>query len=92
MSVSSSAGKPLTVQIESWPDAPDAPRVWTETSAAKGATTKYALKHVQPNAAYAVNVNGRRYSLVKSDKTGQILFTHASKDSGAQRFEFLVEH
>ncbi|MGH7951504.1 MAG: hypothetical protein ACREFE_06255, partial [Limisphaerales bacterium] len=76
MSFSSSNGDPLTVKIESWPEAPDAPRQWVETSPASSGSTHYIVKYLRSGAFYKLKINGQTYKSAKADKSGQIRFSH----------------
>jgi len=87
MSVSRSDGQPVTIQIENWPDAPDAIRQWTEISPPGTGVTEYAVKHLLPGTSYELKVNGQRYESGQSRLHGQIIFTYTPKDSSPQRFE-----
>jgi hypothetical protein len=86
MSISRTDGQPVRVGIVSWPDASNAIRRWTETSA--GATgTQYVMKHLQPGTVYQLKVNAQIYKSVKADATGQISFTFTHNDSSLQNLQ-----
>lgn len=89
MSVSRPKGQPLTVRIESWPDAPDASRQWTEISPAGEGRTLYRVKHLRPKAIYQLRVNGQVHDSAKTDNTGQIRFTYSNRNALPQRFELV---
>jgi hypothetical protein len=75
MSVSRPAGQPLTVQIENWPDHPDAPRRWTETTPQVKGATLHTVSHLRPNAVYQLKTNGRVAASLWTDKAGRLTFT-----------------
>ncbi len=85
MSISQN-GQPLTVEIESWPDAPDASRQWTVISPTEG-SARYVVKHLRPGTIYELQVNGAKYESAKTDKVGQIKFTFTCRNSLPQRFQ-----
>ncbi|HEX4119055.1 MAG TPA: hypothetical protein VH619_00405 [Verrucomicrobiae bacterium] len=87
MSVSRPDGQPLEIQIGSWPDAPDAPRQWTEISPPAKGNTPYIVKHLRPGVIYELKVNGQKFDLAKADKTGRIRFRCSHKNSLPQKFQ-----
>jgi hypothetical protein len=87
MSVSRPNGQPLIAQIESWPDAPDASRQWTEISPAAKGSTLHIVKHLQPKIIYQLKLNGQVYDALKADKTGQIRFKYSQSNASPQRFQ-----
>lgn len=89
MSFSQSKDQPSTVQIESWPDAPDAPRQWTETVTQAGDKTYYRVTHLRPDAIYNLNINGQPIASLRADKAGCIHFTHKPGDALSQKFELV---
>ena len=87
MSLSQSDPQPLTVQIESWPAAPDAIRLWTQTSASNKGKTHYVIKHLQPETVYELKINGQPRLSAKADRSGQIKFSCSHSDELPQKFE-----
>lgn len=87
MSLSGPAAQPLTVQIESWPDAPNAPRQWTETSSQVKATTVHILTHLQPDAIYELKANAQSTLSLRTDKSGRLKFTYRGGYGLPRRFE-----
>jgi len=91
MTVSRSAARPLTVQIESWPDHPDAPRRWTESSAQARGATQHTVAHLRPEATYTLKVNQRTITTLRTDKTGRVKFTYKGGFAVPQKFELDLE-
>lgn len=87
MSISRPAGLPLTIQIENWPDNPDAPRQWTETSPQAKGTTQHVLTQLRPKAIYELKASGKIINSMRADKTGRIRFTHKRGYAVPQKFE-----
>jgi hypothetical protein len=86
MSLSSPA-RPLTVQIENWPDNPDAPRQWTEASPQVRGKTLHLVAHLRPNATYELKVNGQTADSLQTDAAGRIKFTYKRSYATPQKFE-----
>ncbi len=87
MSISRSTAQPLTVQIENWPDNPDALRQWTETSPQIKGTTRHVVVHLRPNAIYELKANGKIIHSLRADQAGRIQFTYKRGYAVAQKFE-----
>lgn len=87
MSASRSDREPLTIQIESWPDALDATRAWIQTPGSSKGKTQYIIKQLQPGTTYGLKVNGQSRLSLKADKTGQTKFTFPRDDESPQKFE-----
>ena len=87
MSISRPTAQPLTVQIENWPDNPDAPRQWTETSPQVKGTTLHIVTHLRPNAIYELKANGQIIASLRADKTGRIEFSYKRGYAVPQNFE-----
>lgn len=87
MSVSGPASQPLTIQIENWPDDPEAPRHWTETSPQAKGTTRHVASHLKPNAVYELKDNGQTIGSWKADKAGRIRFKYQRGYAVPQKFE-----
>jgi hypothetical protein len=90
MSVSRSDGQPLTVQIESWPGSPDAPRQWTEMSSQAKGTTRHIVTHLRPNTIYELKANGQSILSLRTDKSGCARFKYAHGYTIPQKFELGV--
>ena len=90
MSISRSNGQPLTVQIENWPDAPYAPRQWTETSPQAEGKTFHRVNRLRPGATYELKINGQMSDSLQADKTGEIKFTCTRGYSVPQKFELVL--
>lgn len=86
LSVSPTRHRPVVVQIETWPDAPDATREWTESSPQTGAKVMHIVKHLLPGVVYELQSNGKVIATSKADTTGQIKFTCKVGDSASQEF------
>ncbi len=87
MSISRPTAQPLSVQIEKWREAPDAPRQWTESAPQGSGATVHVVTHLEPNARFEVKANGQRVALVRADKNGCVEFTYrrghrAAPDTG----------
>ena len=87
MSVAQPTAQPLTVQIENWPDNPDAPRRWTETSPQIKGTTLHVITHLRPNATYKLRANGQTIASLRADKAGGIQFAFKRGYTVPQKFE-----
>jgi hypothetical protein len=87
MSVARPTAQPLTVQIENWPDNPDAPRRWTETSPQIKGTTLHVITHLRPNATYKLRANGQTIASLRADKAGGIQFAFKRGYTVPQKFE-----
>jgi hypothetical protein len=74
----------LTVQIESWPDDPAAPRSWTEV----GSPSKvgHVVTHLRANADYELTVNGGKTATLRADTAGRVKFSPAG-DAATRRFD-----
>jgi hypothetical protein len=88
MSISRPATQSLTVQIQTWPGDPDAPRQWTEVSPAKGKTS-HTVAHLRPNADYELKTDGQTVTTVWTDNAGRATFKSAGNASTLQRFELI---
>lgn len=87
MSFSRPTGQPLTVQIQSWPENPGAPRQWTETAQRSKGTTTHTLAGLRPGAIYELKANGKIIASLGADKSGRIRFTHKNDYAVPQEFE-----
>jgi hypothetical protein len=87
ISVSRPDARPLTLQIENWPEAPDAPRLWTETSAQARGKTLHRVAHLKPGVVYELKVNGQVTDRLRADKIGRIEFTYKQGYTMPQKFE-----
>jgi len=84
-----SSGRPLAVQIESWPINSDAPRQWTETTPqAKGKTT-HRVAHLQPGANYDLKIDGQISDSFRADKIGRIKFNYTHGSGAPRKFELV---
>jgi hypothetical protein len=90
MSISRPNAKPMTVQIESWPNNSDAPRNWLETSPQVNGTTLHVITHLQPNTNYELKANGKSISYLRADKTGRIHFAYNLGYAVPEQFELSV--
>jgi hypothetical protein len=87
MSISRPTAQRLTVQIENWPDDPDAPLQWTETSPQVKGRTEHVVTQLLPKAVYALRVNGRAMTSLRADQAGRIQFTYTGGYVAPQKFE-----
>jgi hypothetical protein len=91
MSISLPAAQPLTVQIENWPDDPNAPRRWTETApqAAKGTPLRvpHVVAHLQALAFYTLKANGQPAASLRADALGHVEFDYTNDYAAPQKFE-----
>jgi len=87
MSISRPTAQPLTVQIESWPDNPDAPRQWTEAAPQPKGETLHILSHLHPNAIYRLKANGEITASPRADKDGLIKFAYTRGYAVPRNFE-----
>jgi hypothetical protein len=87
MSISRPAARPIRVQIENWPDAPDALRRWTEAAPQATGTTLHVIKHLRPNSVYELKANGRKITSLQADKTGMVEFEYTRGYAAPQKFE-----
>jgi len=87
MKVSRPTGQPLTLQIDNWPDSPDAPRQWTESSPQVKGTTLHVVSHLRPEASYELKANGQMTAILRADQAGCIKFTHQRGYAVPQSFE-----
>lgn len=87
MSIARPTDQPLTVQIESWPNNPDAPRQWTETSPQVKGTTLHELARLRPDTSYKLTANGEVIASLRADKTGRIEFAYKHGYAMPQKFE-----
>ena len=92
MSVSLPTAQSLTVQIENWPTAPDAPRQWMESASLVKGRTLHVVTHLRPNAIYQLKTNGRIITSLQADKTGRINFEYKRGYAVPQRFELGLEN
>ena len=87
MSISRPNAQPLTVQIENWPDAPDAVRLWTESSSQVKGPTLHVVAHLRPNTNYKLKANGRIIASLQADKVGSVRFNYKHGYAVPQKFE-----
>lgn len=87
MSLSRPTGQPLTIEIQSWPEAQDAPRQWSEAAPQLKGATHHVVTHLRPNALYRVKANGQIIASPRADKSGRIQFTYQRGYALPQRFE-----
>ncbi|HEU5124295.1 MAG TPA: hypothetical protein VFW05_09555 [Verrucomicrobiae bacterium] len=87
MSISRPEAKALTVEIQSWPDDPDLPRRWTETSSQSKGATQHIVAGLRPRARYQLKANGETIDSLRSDKNGRVRFTSRQNNSATQTFE-----
>jgi len=87
MSVSGPVGHHLTIQIENWPDDPDAPRQWTETATQVKTTILHVVTHLRPNAIYELTANSQTMASLPADQVGRIRFKYNRGYAVPQRFE-----
>jgi len=87
MSISRPAARPIRVQIENWPDAPDALRRWTEAAPQATGKTLHVIKHLRPNSVYELKANGRKITSLQADKTGMVEFEYTRGYAAPQKFE-----
>ena len=91
MSISRPGNQPLTVQIESWPFAPESPRHWTETSSQTKDATRHVVTHLKPNQIYQLKVNSQYLTSLRTDQTGRLTFAFLNGYAGPQTFELGLE-
>jgi hypothetical protein len=82
--------QPLTLQIENWPDAPDAVRQWTETSSENKGKTRYMIKHLSPGMTYELKVDGQTSQSLTADPTGLVRFAQSHDDSSPHKYELVL--
>jgi hypothetical protein len=87
MSISRPEAKALTVEVQSWPDDPDLPRRWTETSSQSKGATQHIVAGLRPRARYQLKANGETIDSLRSDKNGRVRFTSRQNNSATQTFE-----
>ncbi len=87
MSISRPAAGPFTVQIQSWPRDPDAPRRWTEAVPAGEGKTLHVVARLRPNAIYELKANGQTTAPLHADGAGRIEFTGTPGGPAPQQFE-----
>jgi hypothetical protein len=76
MTISRADDESLSVQINSWPEDPDAPREWSETSPERKGKTFHEFSQLRPGARYELRINGRVRAFLRADKTGHAEFTY----------------
>ena len=91
MSLSRPGGQPLTVQIQSWPDAAGSPCEWTESSPQASGTTAHVVTQLEPNADYELKTNSRLAASLRSDKAGRVEFAYKRGYDLAQKFELALK-
>jgi hypothetical protein len=89
MAISRRDSRPLSVQINNWPDDPDSPREWTETSPDSEGKTKHRLTHLCPGITYELRIDGGVKAHLRSDKTGCVEFTSEGGDTLPRHFELV---
>jgi hypothetical protein len=87
LSISRTLGRAFTVQIESWPDNPMAPRRWVESSPQVQGLTKHSVNHLRPDSIYQLKINGRMRASFWTDKSGRAEFDCDLIDPTPQKFE-----
>jgi hypothetical protein len=87
LSITRPTAQPLTVQIETWPDNPDAPRRWTESAPQAKGATRHVVAHLRPNTVYKLRVNGEATVSLRADKAGRIEFAHTRGYAVPQKCE-----
>ena len=92
MSISQATPQPLTIQIENWPTASDAPRQWMESASQVKIRTAHVVTHLQPAAIYELKANGRIITSLRADKTGRVNFEYKRGYAVPQRFELGLEN
>ncbi len=86
MSILRPGAQRLLVQIENWPETPDASRQWTETSPQGGGATLHVVTHLRPNARFEVKANGQIIASVRADKAGCIKFIYPRDHAAAAHY------
>jgi hypothetical protein len=87
MRISQSTAWPLTIQIESWPDNPDAPRQWTEAGPQIKGSAMHTVARLRPNAKYELKANGQIAASLRADGTGRVIFARELGDVAPQKLE-----
>ncbi len=90
MSVLPPNGTHLTVHLESWPAAPDAPREWTEGATIGGGKISHTIKGLKPSATYQLYVDGRDSKSLQADQAGQIRFEQGLTSTELRRLKITL--
>ena len=90
MSVAPATAQPLTIQIVNWPDDPDAPRQWIESSPQNKGTTVHLVKHLQPRVRYELKANGKTITSLQANQSGQVKFKVSHGDATPQSLELCL--
>jgi hypothetical protein len=87
MAISRVNHQALSVQIDHWPDNPDSPRKWTETSSQSKGKTIHQITQLRPGARYELKIDGQATTRLRADESGRIKFTYNPRDTAPKKFE-----
>ncbi len=87
MSISRPTDGSLTIQIGSWPEAPEAPREWVESAPDAGDKTLHIIARLRPGAVYELKTNGQVTDSLRADQTGRIRFEYVRGYAVPRKFE-----
>jgi hypothetical protein len=87
LSILRPTAQPLMVQIENWPDNPDAPHQWTESSSQVKGMTLHVVTHLRPNANYNLKAGGKMIASLRADQVGSVKFSYKRGYAVPQKFE-----
>jgi hypothetical protein len=87
MSISRANGRALSVQIDTWPDNPDSPREWTETSPDPEAKTVHRVAQLRPGIVYELKIDRKSAAILRADKTGCVKFAYKAGYATPKKFE-----
>jgi hypothetical protein len=87
LAISRPNGQALSIQIDSWPENPDSPREWTETSPQTKGKTVHELTQLRPGIVHELKIDGQVTAKLRADKTGRVQFTYNSGYAAPQKFE-----
>jgi len=85
MTITRSVRASVELDIESWTEAPTAPRRWTETGPPAGTTTRHVLSGLRPRARYRFTRNDITMASLRADDAGRIQFDHGSATAAPER-------
>jgi len=89
MAISRANAQPVSVQIDSWPDNPDSPREWTETSPEAKGKIIHEIAQLRPGAVYELKIDGQAKAMLRTDKMGRIEFTYKASKVISRLFEII---
>jgi hypothetical protein len=91
LSVARPVHSPMEVRIETWSDAPSAPRRWSESFAGGASDTRYVIASLRPGARYHLVCQGRPPTSLKADAIGRVEFSCKREDASPRHFELTLE-